>query len=38
MVDQGYLDGDRALRPDAAEAVAAMIANTILDIRLHTMG
>ncbi len=38
MVDQGYLDGDRALRLTLLKQLLRSIANTILDIRLHTMG
>lgn len=38
MVDQGYLDGDRALRMTLLKQLLRSIANTILDIRLHTMG
>jgi len=38
MVDQGYLDGDRALRLTLLKQLLRSITNTILDIRLHTMG
>ena len=38
MVDQGYLDGDSALRLTLLKQLLRLITNTILDIRLHTMG
>jgi uncharacterized protein (DUF885 family) len=38
MVEQGYLDGDSALRLTLLKQLLRSIANTILDIRLHTMG
>ena len=40
MVDQGYLagDGDGAFRMTLLKQLARSITNTILDIRLHTMG
>jgi uncharacterized protein (DUF885 family) len=37
MVDQGYLDGDSALRMTLLKQLLRSITNTILDIRLHTM-
>jgi uncharacterized protein (DUF885 family) len=38
MVDQGYMDGDSALRMTLQQQLLQSITNTILDIRLHTTG
>jgi uncharacterized protein (DUF885 family) len=38
MVDQGYLDGNDPLRLTLLKQLLRSICNTILDIRLHTMG
>jgi uncharacterized protein (DUF885 family) len=38
MLDEGYLDNDPQLRLTFQKQQLRMIANTILDIKLHTMG
>lgn len=38
MVNEGYLGGDRDLRLTWQKQLLRAVANTILDIRLHTMG
>jgi uncharacterized protein (DUF885 family) len=38
MVDEGYLDGDQALRLTWLKQLLRSAANTILDVRLQTMG
>src|SRR5262245_60373308 len=38
MTEQGYLDNDRGLRLTLHKQMLRVLANTILDVRLHTMG
>ena len=38
MTDQGYLDNDRGMRLTWLKQLLRVLANTILDVRLHTMG
>jgi uncharacterized protein (DUF885 family) len=38
MLDEGYLDGSSELRLTFLKQLLRVLANTILDIRLHTMG
>jgi uncharacterized protein (DUF885 family) len=38
MADEGYLDGSKELRVTFLKQALRALANTILDVRLHTMG